>query len=103
MDSLQGNPVYLGDELGATGYRLAGAESFVISSDDELEARLASALAHAPLVLLGAAVAQRLPAERLQSLLRGTRPLVTVVPDFSSRALPPDLSGWLRGQLGMNP
>lgn len=102
MDSLQGNPVYLGDELGATGYRLAGAECFVISSDDELEARLASALTHAPLVLLGAAVAQHLPAERLQSLLRGTHPLVTVVPDFSSRAVPPDLSGWLRGQLGMN-
>jgi vacuolar-type H+-ATPase subunit F/Vma7 len=103
METPPGNPVYLGDELGATGYCLAGAESFVINSDEVLEERLADALARAPLILLGATVAQRLAAERLQALLRGMRPLVVVVPDFSSRAAPPDLAGWLRGQLGMNP
>lgn len=103
MTAAMDAPVYLGDELGATGYRLAGAEACVVESDTDLEKRLAAIREDTPLVLLGAGLAQRLPAARLQALLRGTRPLVVVVPDLAGSAAPPDLAGWLRGQLGMNP
>ena len=101
MSQATASPVYLGDELGATGYRLAGAESFVVASHDELEERLAAVLDGAPLILLGAGAAQWLPTARLQALLRGLRPLVVVVPDFTGNAAPPDLADWLRSQLGM--
>lgn len=101
MNQASARPVYLGDELGATGYRLAGAETFVVDSQEALEAQLGVALEQAPLVLLGAGAAQWLPSARLQALLRGLRPLVVVVPDFAGGTAPPDLAGWLRGQLGM--
>jgi vacuolar-type H+-ATPase subunit F/Vma7 len=101
MDAAQERPVYIGAELGATGYRLAGARTFVCADGDDLDTPLQDALARAPLVLLGTSVANRLPEARLRTLLRSSRPLVVVVPDFGTTAVPPDLAGWLRGQLGM--
>jgi vacuolar-type H+-ATPase subunit F/Vma7 len=101
MDNTQHSPVYIGDELGATGYRLAGALGFVCADGDDLDALLDKALASAPLVLLASGAASRLPAARLHTLLRNSQPLVIVVPDFGSTTAPPDLAGWLRGQLGM--
>ena len=52
-------------------------------------------------MLLGAAAAAALPPARLHALLRGLRPRVVVVPDIGDPTPPPDLSSWLRGQLGM--
>jgi vacuolar-type H+-ATPase subunit F/Vma7 len=101
MDAAMDSPVYIGEELGATGYRLAGAQTFVCADGDSVEELLENALARAPLLLLGAGVANRLPAARLHALLRSSRPLVVVVPDFGTGAEPPDLTSWLRGQLGM--
>lgn len=94
-------PVYIGEELSATGYRLAGADTFVATGAAEVEALVEDALARSPLVLLGAAAAAALPPARLHALLRGIRPRVVVVPDIGDPTPPPDLSSWLRGQLGM--
>jgi len=94
-------PVYIGEELSATGYRLAGAETFVANGTAEVEILLADAMARSPLVLLGAAAAAALPPARLHALLRGLRPQVVVVPDIGDPTPPPDLSAWLRGRLGM--
>jgi vacuolar-type H+-ATPase subunit F/Vma7 len=94
-------PVYIGDELSATGYRLAGAQTFVADSAVNLEELIEEAVARSPLVLLGAGAAAALPAERLHALLRALKPRVVVVPDIGGAATPPDLAGWLRGQLGM--
>lgn len=94
-------PVYIGDELSAIGYRLAGTESFVAAHAVNLEELIEAAVAHSPLVLLGAGAAETLPPERLHRLLRALKPRVVVVPDIGGAAMPPDLAGWLRGQLGM--
>ena len=101
MAAPDARPIYIGDELGATGYQLAGAEVQVVNDRDALGTHLDAALERAELILLGAGVAQWLSQPELQALLRRTRPLVVVVPDFSSDAQPADLSTWLRGQLGM--
>lgn len=94
-------PVYIGDELSATGYRLAGAQTFVADSAVNLEELIEEAVARSPLVLLGASVAAGLPPEHLHALLRVLKPRVVVVPDIGGVIAPPDLAGWLRGQLGM--
>lgn len=93
-------PIYIGEELSATGYRLAGAQTFVADTAVNLEELVDAAVARSPLVLLGAAAAAALPAERLHALLRRLEPRVVVVPDIGGAA-PLDLAGWLRGQLGM--
>lgn len=94
-------PVYIGDELGAIGYRLAGAETFVAEHAVNLEELIEAAVAHSPLVLLGATAAESLPPEHLHRLLRALKPRVVVVPDIGGVTAPPDLASWLRGQLGM--
>ncbi|HEY9198555.1 MAG TPA: hypothetical protein VIR60_04245, partial [Gammaproteobacteria bacterium] len=66
-----------------------------------LEELIEDAVARSPLVLLGASAAAALPPERLHTLLRALKPRVVVVPDIGGTAAPPDLAGWLRGQLGM--
>lgn len=94
-------PVYIGEELSAAGYRLAGAETVVADSAINVEELIEDAVARRPLVLLGAGVAAGLPPERLHALLRALKPRVVVVPDIAGTAAPPDLTSWLRGQLGM--
>lgn len=94
-------PVYIGEELSAAGYHLAGAETFVAEGADAIESLLRDAVARSPLVLLGAAAAAALPPQRLHTLLRTLEPRVVVVPDIGATVAPPDLAGWLRAQLGM--
>lgn len=95
-------PIYIGDELNATGYRLAGAEVIVGDAAGDLETLIEDAARRTSLLLLGAGVAAALPPKRLHDLLRSLDPSVAVVPDIHGETAPPDLAGWLRGQLGMN-
>jgi vacuolar-type H+-ATPase subunit F/Vma7 len=54
-----------------------------------------------PLVLVSAAVAGRLDAQRLRQAASALAPLVLVVPDPQGRAPRPDLAARLRLQLGL--
>ena len=94
--------VYIGDELCATGYRLAGVQTFVTDAVADVDALLEKALQQSSLLLLGADVAAALPSKRLHELLRSLKPLVVVIPNLQGQQPLPDLSTWLRGQLGMN-
>jgi vacuolar-type H+-ATPase subunit F/Vma7 len=93
-------PVYIGDEVSASGYRLAGLEVFVPERDD-LIAGINAACEKAPLVLLNAVIASELPAMQLERLLAGVTPPVIVVPDIRGHAGPPELATLLRRQLGV--
>jgi vacuolar-type H+-ATPase subunit F/Vma7 len=93
-------PVYIGDEVGGAGYRLAGAEARVAAPGEET-AELERALAVAPLVLLSAAVAARVDEARLQRAVAALAPLVLVVPDPQGGVPLPDVAARLRRQLGM--
>ena len=92
-------PIYLGDELGAAGYRLAGAQVRTPGAG-EAAAALADARARAPLVLVSARVAAQIGAATLQHALAAAAPLVLVVPDFQADTPLPDLAARLRAQLG---
>jgi vacuolar-type H+-ATPase subunit F/Vma7 len=93
-------PVYLGDEVSAAGWRLAGLRTGVPAPGDETLA-LAGARAEAPLVLVSAALAVRMDAVALRDALCALQPLVLVVPDPQGEASGPDLASRLRLQLGL--
>ena len=93
-------PVYIGDEISAAGYRLAGASVRVPARGGEAAA-LAAARTDADLVLVSAAVAARIDPGVLQAAAAALAPLVAVVPDPQGEVALPDLASRLRAQLGL--
>ena len=93
-------PVFIGDEVSACGFRLAGMHVHV-PQDDELVATLEWACAEAPLVLISANIAQQLPVAELDNYLARVFPPVVIVPDARSQAKLPDIAYKLRQQLGV--
>ena len=93
-------PVYLGDEVSAAGYRLAGATARTPGVGEETSA-LALARGQAPLVLVSAAVAKAVEPSMLRAAVSAPAPLVLIVPALHGEAPPPDLAARLRGQLGL--
>jgi vacuolar-type H+-ATPase subunit F/Vma7 len=93
-------PIFLGDEVTAAGYRLAGARVRV-PAEGEAAAAFDEARAMSPLVLVSAAVAAMLDAAQLRAAMMALQPLVLIVPDAQGEVPLPDLAARLRGQLGM--
>jgi vacuolar-type H+-ATPase subunit F/Vma7 len=93
-------PIYLGDEVSAAGYRLAGVRVRVPEAGAEAEA-LERARAEAPLVLVTAGVAARIAEDDLRRAMTALAPLVLVVPDLLGETPLPDLAARLRRQLGL--
>jgi len=91
---------FIGDEVSAAGYRLAGVRSYVPARGEEA-AVLAAVRAEAALVLITAQRAAQVPAAELAAALSALRPLVLVVPDVRGLAQPADLGRLVRKQLGM--
>lgn len=92
--------VFIGDEVSAAGFRLAGARIDVPAPGKEVEV-FEAARREARLVLLTAQVAACLPPTLLSRALIAARPLLLVVPDIRARRQPPDLSHLVRAQLGI--
>lgn len=92
--------MFIGDEVSAAAYRLAGARTRV-PSFEETKAVFDQACAESDLVLLSAELAQYLPAEELARARMRERPLVLLVPDVRGRVAVPDLANELRARLGV--
>lgn len=94
-------PVFIGDELTAAGYRLAGID-VVVAAPAEAAAQLAAVLSRQPpLVLIGADCAAAIPPAVLDAALAAFAPAVGVVPDAAARVGFPDLSARVRATLGI--
>jgi vacuolar-type H+-ATPase subunit F/Vma7 len=93
---------YLGDEIGAAGWRLAGAVVHVPAAGAEARA-LDEARREADLVLVASDVAARIDTPALRAAVAALAPLVLVVPDTQGRVAPPDFAARLRVQLGLEP
>ena len=93
-------PIYLGDEVSAAGYRLAGAVTLTPDAR-EATAALVSGCARAPLVLVSTALAAHIGEGVLRAALAATAPLVLIVPDLHGEVPLPDLAARLRAQLGL--
>jgi len=93
-------PIYLGAEVDAAGYRLAGARVRTPRAG-EGGAALAQACAEAPLVLISAATAAGVGERQLRAALAALSPLVLIVPDLQAEVPLPDLAVRLQAQLGI--
>jgi len=91
---------FIGDEVSAAGFRLAGVDVHVPVADGA-EMLFRHLLGESQLVLITAEVAAWLPADLLARTLRADRPHILVIPDLRGRVEAPDLSILLRRQLGM--
>lgn len=94
-------PVFIGDEITATAYRLAGARTLVPERGGVREA-FEGAIAGAELLLITAGCAAELPQERLALAIRAAAPLVLVVPDAASGIAPPALDREVDRVLGID-
>ena len=93
-------PIFIGDEVSACAYRLAGIEVRT-PAPGELTAALQEASNEYDLLLMTAQYAQQLSAGELAQLQARMRPLLLVVPDVREQVAVPDFAKALRSQLGV--
>ena len=93
-------PVFIGDEVNAAGFHLAGMRVRTPSAE-QLPEVVQWARENAPLLLISADTAQCLPAAVLDDLLASVDPAVVIVPDLHNATPMPDLVTHLRQQLGV--
>jgi len=91
---------FIGDELTATGFRLAGARAWIVPPGAAAEA-LRAAREEASLVLISPLHARQVPPAELEAAQRSFSPLVLVVDDILERDAPPDLEQAMRSALGV--
>ena len=92
--------VFLGDEVAAAGWRLAGVDARVVAPGQEAGA-LDRALGEAGLVLVAAEAAARIPEGQLRAALRRVSPLTVIVPDLRGIVPYPDVAARMKRQLGI--
>jgi vacuolar-type H+-ATPase subunit F/Vma7 len=92
---------YIGDEVTAAGYRLAGAETRVPAPPEAGEVFRRACSDGADLILLSAALAPEVDPGDLSAALIAEAPLVAIVPDAFGRFPPPDVARDVRLALGI--
>lgn len=92
--------IYIGDEVTAAGFRLAGAQVLLPAAGEEA-ASLAQAQRDGQLILVSADVAARIPRASLDAALAALAPLTLLVPDLLGRQPVPDRAQRLRRRMGM--
>ena len=93
-------PIYIGDELSAAGYRLAGMRVHSPGPDDVLEV-FRRAREETELLLLSVEKARQLPAAELNQALCELTPQIIIVPDIRQRLQMRDLPTRIRTELGV--
>ena len=94
--------VYIGDELTAAGFRLAGLDARVASAGDAGEVVRQALEDECECVLFAAGLRDCIPAALLDTVLVGDEPLFALVPDIRARETPPDLAHQVRAALGID-
>jgi vacuolar-type H+-ATPase subunit F/Vma7 len=93
-------PLFIGDQLTATGFRLPGVR-VVAPPPEKIADVFERSLSDAPLVIITTAIATALPEDRLLEAVRHARPPVAVVPDARSTLPFPDMATRVSRALGV--
>ena len=93
-------PVFIGDEISAAGFRLAGVRIRTPQAEDLLKV-VEWARNNAPLILITSEFAAMLPSNEYERLVSQESPAVQVVSDLRAKITVEDLNTRLRTQLGI--
>lgn len=93
-------PIFIGDEVTAAAYRLAGTDARV-TEPDKVAGVFGNAVGEAELVIITADLAAALPGDALTEAIRRADPLIVVVPDGGNRRMPQDLDTRVERVLGI--
>ncbi|KAA6184951.1 Vacuolar H+transporting two-sector ATPase F subunit [Thiohalocapsa marina] len=94
--------VFIGDEISAAGWRLAGLQCHVPPpTSAEVTALFQRVRDEAGLVLITAELAEQLSQRLLDEALRTQSPPTLVIADIRGRRQPADLAASLKRQLGL--
>ena len=93
-------PVFIGDEVSASGWRLVGVRT-IVADRDAAAAAFEAVPGDTELLLITAVCAAGLESGRLDAAVRRGKPMVLVVPDAAKRLGPPDLDGQVDRVLGI--
>jgi len=94
------NWVIISDEVGALGWRLAGAQP-LIAEEHSVEKRFAEARQRADLIFITADLAKSLPDSVLGTALLAEKPLIAVISGLPGGGDPPDLELEVKRVLGI--
>jgi vacuolar-type H+-ATPase subunit F/Vma7 len=92
--------VFIGDEVAAAGWRLAGVDARATPPGAEAEA-LAAAMEQSQLVMVSAEAAARIPEPQLRAALRRLAPVTVVLPDLRESVPYSDVAARMKRQLGI--
>lgn len=93
-------PIFIGDEVSAAGYRLAGVRIRTPGPIEVLEV-ITWACRQSPLVMITTEYAAMLSASDQDHLLSQLTPALVVVPDIRSKTAEGELARRMRAQLGV--
>lgn len=94
------NVVFIGDEVSAAGYRLAGAEVYSPRAGDTVKV-FRKVCEHADVVMVTAVAARNIPAPEIEDAMVATAPLVLVVEDARGHLAPANLEDTVHAVLGL--
>lgn len=94
-------PVFIGDELTGTGFRLAGLR-VLEATPEEVGSDFLQALEQAPLVIITVRASSGLPPGVLEDAVRRARPPVAIVPEALGGPPLPDVEGEVLTALGVD-
>jgi len=93
--------LYIGDEVTALGFRLAGVETRVTEPTDAADGLRAALATELDCVLVSGALVAGVAPALLERAAEALEPLFAVVPDVRGRDAPGDLARDVRNALGI--
>jgi vacuolar-type H+-ATPase subunit F/Vma7 len=94
--------VYIGDEVTAAGFRLAGLDTRVAGPGEAAETLRQAVADDAECILLSGRLAEYVPGTYLEAALVAAEPLLALVPDIRGEGAPADLARQVRNALGID-
>lgn len=94
--------VYIGDEVTAAGFRLAGLDARLAGPGEAAEALRQAVADDAECILLSGRLAEFVPTAYLDEALLAPEPLLALVPDIRGEGAPADIARQVRNALGID-
>lgn len=94
--------VYIGDEVTAAGFRLAGLDTRVAGPGEAAETLRQAVADDADCILLSGQLAQYVPSPYLDEALIASESLLALVPDIRGEGAPADIARQVRNALGID-